>query len=256
MLSLRQALSLDTIRNMGASYTNLRSLSFDGTDEMLSIPSAAISPNTSGGNRGWSISFWLKNDSGTKTQQIMAIDSGSGREFKCVMRFNGNVKFTLIGNNNAGITQDLNINTDLADSQWHHFVFIYDLGSANTSLIAYVDNVLHSQAQGNATYSSAGTWAAISNTGGALEIAKEGGSFGQIKFDELSVFDNVLTSGNVSAIYNGGETADVSSIAYLTGWWRMGDGATFPTIPDASSNSNNATMDNMESGDIITDVPS
>tara|TARA_R100001509_G_scaffold8077_1_gene4603 strand:+ start:1026 stop:1793 length:768 start_codon:yes stop_codon:yes gene_type:complete len=255
MLSLRQALSLDTIRNL-ASYKNLYSLSFDGVDEELSIPSAGISPNTSGGNRGWSISFWLKNDSGTKTQQIMSIDTGSGREFKCVMRFNGNVKFTLIGNNNAGITQDLNINTDLADSQWHHFVFIYDLGSANTSLIAYVDNVLHSQAQGNATYTSAGTWAAISNTGQPLRVAYQGGSYGQIKFDELSVFDNVLTAGNVSDIYNGGETADVSSIAYLTGWWRMGDGATFPTIPDASSNSNNGTMTNMESGDIITDVPS
>jgi hypothetical protein len=45
---------------------------------------------------------------------------------------------------------------------------------------------------------------------------------------------------------------------YLLGYWRNGDptgtGA-FPTIVDQSSNSNDGTMTNMASGDIVTDVP-
>ena len=43
--------------------------------------------------------------------------------------------------------------------------------------------------------------------------------------------------------------------ANLIGWWRMGDGATFPTIPDASTNSNDATMTNMNASDIRAFAP-
>ena len=260
MLSLRQALSLDSIRSVGVSYKNLYSLSFDGVDEELVIPSDNISPNVSGGNRGWSISFWLKNDSGTKSQQIFSINKGGNSEFECFMRYNGQVRLVLFGNDNTGISQYLNIDTDFSDGAWHHFVFIYDLGSASTSIIAYVDNVAYSAALGNATYSSAGTWAAVANTGEPFRVGYQGGSYGQVKVDELSVFDNVLSASNVSEIYNGGDTADVSSIAHLTGWWRMGDPtgqSAFPTILDKNPTSDNdGVMTNMEAADIIADVPS
>ena len=52
-----------------------------------------------------------------------------------------------------------------------------------------------------------------------------------------------------------GEPTDLSGASGLIGWWRMGDTAIFPTIPDASTNSNNGTMTNMSSGDITTDTP-
>jgi len=35
----------------------------------------------------------------------------------------------------------------------------------------------------------------------------------------------------------------------------MGDGATYPTIPDDSSNSNNGTLTNGSSADFVADVP-
>ena len=57
-----------------------------------------------------------------------------------------------------------------------------------------------------------------------------------------------------------GGSFSVSNLSYtradnIQAYWRMGDGDTFPTILDNSSNSNNATMTNMDAGDIEEDTP-
>ena len=76
--------------------------------------------------------------------------------------------------------------------------------------------------------------------------------------DEFSVFNKVLSSSEVSTLYNSGVPTDVTEISGCQGWWRNGDptvtGA-YPTISDDSANSNDGTMTNMASNDIITDVP-
>ena len=41
----------------------------------------------------------------------------------------------------------------------------------------------------------------------------------------------------------------------LQGWWRMGDGDTYPTLLDNSTNGHNATMTEMSASNITTDVP-
>ena len=51
------------------------------------------------------------------------------------------------------------------------------------------------------------------------------------------------------------DSGDYSSSGDLIGWWRMGDSATYPTIPDDSTNSNNGTMTNMSADDIVQDIP-
>ena len=48
---------------------------------------------------------------------------------------------------------------------------------------------------------------------------------------------------------------NISGYPDLIGWYRMGDGDTYPTIQD-NKGSNDATMTNMASDDIQTDVPS
>ena len=76
--------------------------------------------------------------------------------------------------------------------------------------------------------------------------------------DEVALFDTALASEDVTAIYNGGTPTDLSGESDLTGYWRNGDPngtASYPTITDDSTNSNNGTMTNMASGDIVTDAP-
>jgi hypothetical protein len=42
--------------------------------------------------------------------------------------------------------------------------------------------------------------------------------------DEFSAFDSVLSNTEITAIYNSGVPADISSLSPV-GWWRMGDGS-------------------------------
>ena len=217
MLSLKQGLGLNTIKTSAAGFDNLYSLDFDGVDDYLHLGNGdALTPNSSGANRGFSISFWI--NSSVKSQQVFS-------------------------------------NTDIADGNWHHIVFAWELGSTSTSIQGYLDGV---NLRGGTTYASSGTWVSVSNTAADLRLAYQGGSYGEIMLDEFAIFDDNLTLPQVTEIYNSGVPNDLSSIDYLVGWWRMGDPdgtSSYPTITDQSSNSNDGTMTNMASGDIVTDVP-
>ena len=68
--------------------------------------------------------------------------------------------------------------------------------------------------------------------------------------DDVAIFNSELSASDVTSIYNSGYPKDESSTSNLVGYWKMGDGATYPTIPDDSSNSNDGTMTNMASDDI------
>ena len=92
-----------------------------------------------------------------------------------------------------------------------------------------------------------------------------GQDFFEGNIDEGSVWNKALTSAELVAIYNGGvpidlltNAGDYVSSSNLQGWWRNGDTAgtsVFQTIEDFSANSNDGTMTNMDSGDIVTVVP-
>ena len=78
------------------------------------------------------------------------------------------------------------------------------------------------------------------------------------KIDEVGLFERALTTGEILSIYNAGGTATPDSLSGLTGlvgYWRMGDGDTYPTIQDHSTNENDGTMENMTAEDIVLDVP-
>jgi len=72
--------------------------------------------------------------------------------------------------------------------------------------------------------------------------------------DEVSVYNTALSASDATAIYNGGVPTDLTSYAPL-GWFRMGDGSTFPTINDVGSGGSNGTMNNMSASNFVTDVP-
>ena len=73
--------------------------------------------------------------------------------------------------------------------------------------------------------------------------------------DEVSIFNSELSSSVVSAIYNSGAPADLTSYSPV-GWWRMGDNdsGTGTTITDQGSGGNDATLVNGST--FSTTVPS
>ena len=69
----------------------------------------------------------------------------------------------------------------------------------------------------------------------------------------LSVYNTAKSAEEVYAIYQQGITYDESSLSGLQGYWRMGDDTSkaYPTIADSSSNSNDGTITNGASDDIV-----
>jgi hypothetical protein len=76
--------------------------------------------------------------------------------------------------------------------------------------------------------------------------------------DGVAVYNKELVVGEVWQIWNGGWPTDLTDArmpSNLVGFWRMGDGDTFPTISDNSGSGFHGTMTNMDAGDIVDDAP-
>ena len=265
MLALKLGLSLPSINNVpsAAAFANLYSLAFDGVDDYVTCGDANVfTPNNSGANRGFSLSFWMKATDPTSQRVISKnslFDSGAYRyEYAIATDFADKLKLSLYAGDSASNKITFKLDSALSADTWYHIAFAWDLGATNADLIGYINGVAHSVAIGNATWTLAGSWTSISNTVNPLEFAKEGSNYGALNLDEVALFDDQLSAAEVSAIYNSGTPTDLSGESYLLGYWRNGDTAgtsVYPTIEDYSSNSNDGTMTNMASGDIVTDVP-
>ena len=237
-----------------AGFENLYSLEFDGSNLLQFTDKDVFTINDSGANRGMTWSAWVKPDASNK--DILTKYDGSGKEWKLRVGKGSTVEMIVYGNDSLTITQSLVTDAvNIIGNSWHHVAVTFDLSSATSSLIAYVDGVAYSQALGNASYFSAGTWSASINTNAKMILANSS-YVGHI--DEVAIFDNTANGSVIDSIYNSGVPNDISGLDDLLGWWRNGDptgtGA-YPTIVDQSSNSNDGTMTGMASGDIQTDVP-
>ena len=247
---------------------NKYSLNFDGVDDYVDFGDAApFTPNYDSSGDGFSTSFWIKLSSGaTANQQILAKSdffASGAYHYEYNIRTTGTSKVKIIfyGGDSNSIIQSLQIDTTLSADTWHHVAFTFNLADANTSIIGYLDGVKKTNASG-ATYASAGTWAAVSNTVAPLYIGRIGNSYGKMKLDEISLWNYLLTQSDITSIYNEGNPTDLSLDRYIpevVGYWRNGDTAgqsVYPTITDDSVDSNNGTMTNMAAEDIVTDAPS
>ena len=74
VLKLGQSLCSSNTPGGATAYENLYSMSFDGFDDYLDLGSSSVlTPNSSGANRGYSVSFWAK--AGT-SKHLFSIASG------------------------------------------------------------------------------------------------------------------------------------------------------------------------------------
>ena len=247
----------------GAGYENLYSLDFDGVDDYVSFGDKDIfTPNDSGANRGMSFSFWYKSSDVLQQRLInkngMFYSGGYHYEYLVTTQYAGKPRIVFYGADNPSISIKLILDTVLSVDTWYHIAFTWNLGSTNADLIGYINGVKHSVSDGNATFTLAGTWSAVLNTNNELYMGRDISNYGEGLIDEVAIFDDNLSTVDVASIYNSGSPTDLSGESYLLGYWRNGDTAgtsVYPTIEDYSSNSNDGTMTNMASGDIVTDVP-
>jgi len=212
-------------------------LDFDGTNDNVSANGVATELASST-NLPLSVSAWVYPDDGTKEQLVFGFykRSNSFANGPSVWFGGTDLKFAYF-NDSLTITYAIN--------NWHHVVLtIRD----NRSGVLYVNG------------SSALTIPAASGEGGldmfsiGVDYDSSGGSAGSPaqyfdgKIDEVAVWNDELTSAEVTAIYNSGNMLNVSSdsgnyasAANLQGYYRFNEGSG-TSLQDNSSNSNTGTI--------------
>jgi len=138
---------------------------------------------------------------------------------------------------------------------WHHMVFTWDTGGSftyggttyNGVLKLYFDGVLVDEGQSTVpSHNQVGAASSITAIPSSVTIdrvrvgaSQAGDSPLDGLHDEVAIFNSVLSSTDVSNIYNSGTPADLSSYSNLIGWWKFDDNGN-----DSSSNSNNGSLYN------------
>jgi len=159
----------------------------------------------------------------------------------------------------AGIFEKQYFNTMASTNTWYHLGLVRDTTAKTYKL--YLNGVLGAGATGTFNYTNNPTGGANGEltVGNAKLVTGASRNYYDGFIDEFSLFNTTKTAGEITALYNSGAPADVSSLAGLVGYWRMGDPngqSSFPTIPDASLNSNDGTMEGaLTSTSIVTTVP-
>jgi surface protein len=225
-----------------ASFTwaDDKSLDFDGTNDYVDVSGVDTTINITTG----SVSVWVKLDTvGVSVTAFMAaIDANNFirvwyKNSDSTLRW----QFKRGGTNNV-----INFSSAIEnDGNWHHLTMTW----STNDLKGYLDGLEVASGTMSGTFSGTIDTVHI----GRLTTSSAGYWLGNI--DEVALFTTALTAANVRAIYNSGDPTDLSGESGLIGYWLLGDSDTYPTITDRSTNSNDGTMTNMVSGDIVTDVP-
>jgi len=220
-----------------ASFSNTKSVDFDGVDDYVSIGNP-INLQITG---LFTFSAWIKTSSATSYDAIFFKGNSIAlSDWYIRMQNNGTIRFFI---NNA--SKNVTSSTTIDDNNWHHLLIVY---SPSTSMTIYIDGVQDAQ-------NTSAIPSSINNNYGNITIGSDNdiSQFWNGNIDEVAVWNNDQ-SANIGSIYSASGGVDLSSLNPIS-WWRMGDGDTYPTITDNGSGGNNGTMTNMVSGDIVTDVP-
>ena len=239
------------VNNSALSNYSTRSFNFDGVDDFINCGNITALNNAP--NASWS--FWM-NPSATALRYLFSAYQGSGSNQQIYFAKKGTgIAIRLRGQGYVGGTPVMfnESSQSWTLGSWYHIVVTFDGAESDNAqkVKVYVNGSALTNTSSGAAFTNLNTTTSdfhIASFNSSNEFA------GNI--DEFSIYDYTLTQANVNTIFNSGVP---NNLANLTTppihWWRMGDGDTFPTLTD-NSGSNNGTMTNMTSGDIVEDVPS
>tara|TARA_R110002020_G_scaffold326442_1_gene542102 strand:+ start:376 stop:1161 length:786 start_codon:yes stop_codon:yes gene_type:complete len=223
----------------GGAFANTLSGSFDGTDDYLSVTDVPALDTAS----ALTFSFWGKPAASGKSLGMESLISSTDK----IILYLWYTNVVYFGVRNGGSPSAAS-QAFTADGNWHHICGTYD-GSTGTIKL-YIDGSLVS--------TQTGAPSTTSDLSGNFVVGKSGGSdYNEGLIDEVAIFNSALSASDVTAIYNSGVPADLTSLSPVT-WYRLGDGTgdtdsgggtpasgdTIGTVVDQGSGSNNATNPN------------
>ncbi len=248
--------------NVANSRFSNYSFSYDGVDDYVDTGISTLT------GTDLSISYWFKTTATLSNfNYYVPFSAVSNQQFVgAYLYYHPTTKLTFRSRNSSGTLVKGTV--DLSDGNWHNIVVTYD--STSYALKMYVD--------GSIDYDETIYSYAVFNQ--PLLLGGKSSSLNLIdcSIDEASLFNSVLTSENVTAIYNSGVPNDISLLSPV-GYWRS-ENSTFSTnwtvtdngsgssdgtsanmtiedrVGNASNSSNNAVSFNMTESDREEDTPS
>lgn len=220
---------------------NLIHTTFDGTNEYIDVGSdASLKQNRS---QAQSYSAWIYADSFSNSYIFVGRESGDTINTFAPLRINssGEFSFWLRGNDSAHSLR-VNSNSALSTGQWYHLVATYD-GSTNASGVnLYVDgsSVADTDEFDNLISDIDFTSFVFGIGGNGVLGAFDG------KIDKVIVYNDVLTSGEVTTIHNYGRKAGLIGIGNEVSQWELD-----ALNPTDVIGSNDGTSTNMDSSNIV-----
>jgi len=218
---------------------NKNAISFDGVDDYVNLNDIHNLDN----DKPFSFSVWFKTESTTNGVLFSNWDTTSGYYF-----YVGSVgEFGLLGKDGTGTLEVSTPSDPMNDNKWHHALFTYSGNAKYAGTKLYIDGVMRSTQSAFDSLTLSGSMTSPSNL---IIGADNNGTSGYFdgKTDEISLWNKELTPTEVTEIYAGNTHINLkqsSMSSNLVGWWRMGDGDSYPMIKDHSVNANHGTMVNM-----------
>jgi len=207
-----------------------------------------------GTDKPFSLNVWANNDPTQPWRGWLEKWEANNKEYSFNPGYsNGQIVFRIFDNATGGLIQ-AKVTPSQQKGEWELYTATYDGSGTAAGMRIYINGVESQDAP-----STVGTYNSMQQTTSNLDLGQGNTNPYVGLLDECSVYDKQLSNAEVIEIYNSKNpndlTALTSSSSNLIGWWRMGDGAVFPTIPDDSTNSNDATMTNMSASSIIDFSP-
>ena len=255
----------------GSSFSNLYSINFDGVDDYVDCGDVLHND----GQTPMTLSAWVNISTPASHTRIYTIASKKKTRMAPLYAMRGwdigfitsgaqqnRLQFRIVGvdsgGSGIGTIQKKGLGLPFVDGLWHHVVVTYDGSESASGVKFYVDGVEDTLTQTLIDNLSGNS---VNDPTVDFKIATAprygGNDFYNGNIDELAIWNTALTSSDITDIYNLGNPADLTSLSPVS-WWRMGDPngqASYPTITDDGSASNDGTMTNMIATDIETDVP-
>jgi hypothetical protein len=221
----------------GSQYANLGNvLNFERTDP-------------------FSWSFWIKL---TSAGEVISNSAGptTYRGYEVYVYTDGRIALTIFSDNAASNRlQTRTTSGELTPGVWAHVCVCYDGSSAASGVTIYVNGSSKAVDEVLDTLTATIVHAGDLNFG---RRATTGDIYVFADLDDIAVYDKELTGPEVTAIFNAGQPNNLSllsSWANNVGWWKMGDGDTFPTLSDSGNGSSNDATYVPSGNDWVEDVP-
>lgn len=237
-LSLCNSLSSNNLNRV--MFKNEKSLLFDGTDDYVDLG------DNFNFTTDFSISAWINPEIPSLNYGCIIAKYGPNNlGWDIMLHSSGKLRTTIRGSSNIDTVNVGSVTFNI----WTNVV----ITCSNSQILTYINGIL--------VNTKTGTWTSLTSP----ESAKIGWRGGTTRFkgniDEVGVYNSILSSSEITKLYNSGvpfnllaNNGDYTSSSELVSYYRMGDGDTFPTITDHKG-SNDGTMTNMSSSDIVADVP-